>query len=486
MKILLWNCHGLGSAWTVQKLMELVKIYSLGLVFISETKCRSRRYERLKENLNYHGTGVDVVGRSDGLLLLWHKDIEVWHNHIDVTIKSIECLDRWHFTRFYGSSNVTRRKELWNVLWNLTKSNLQDLRFEGDIFIGVIIEKPPTLFVLALIVLVVPTVGLICFLSLSPKKKVFSLQDRLDIISRLCCCYSECMAIDYSIKCVKQCEERICALRGQKLDATAKGEIERLYDSLNALASKEEVMWKQRVKALWLTKGDRNTRFFRAKANERRLSNEIKRIKDRLGMEIVGTEGIRKVIVDYFGAIFSSTRPLEEAMDEVLASVESRVTENMNSQLIRSFTIEEIMQALNQMNPLKSPGPDGMSPIFYQKFWDIVGPDACACILEFLNGGDLNSLLNFTQIVLFPKCPNPTDMSNFHPISLCNVIYKLTSKVLANRPKPFLDSIIPASQTAFVPGRIITDNLIIIYRTKIWEKRDMCLLSWISVKPLIG
>lgn len=77
----------------------------------------------------------------------------------------------------------------------------------------------------------------------------------------------------------------------------------------------------------------------------------------------------------------------------------------------------------------------------------------------------MNKEVNFTYIVFIPKTKNPTYVTNFHPISLCNVLYKFTSKFLANRLKEVLPHIISPNQSAFISGRLITDIILAAYET---------------------
>ena len=145
--------------------------------------------------------------------------------------------------------------------------------------------------------------------------------------------------------------------------------------------------------------------------------------------------------------------------------MEHRITPNMYQILSNDFTADEIKVVLFQMGPTKAPGLDGMNALFYQKFWHVVGDNIVSTVLDYLNSSVMHPNINHTNIVLIPKVKNPEKMVDFRPISLCNVSYKIISKVLANRLKQVLPTIISPTQSAFVPGRLITDNILVAYET---------------------
>jgi len=106
-----------------------------------------------------------------------------------------------------------------------------------------------------------------------------------------------------------------------------------------------------------------------------------------------------------------------------------------------------------------------MPPIFYQKIWSLSGECVTQAVLNFLNLGITPPDFNDTHIVLIPKVKNPRKITDYRPISLCNVIYKLASKTVANRLKTVLSSIVSENQSAFTKGRFIIDNILIAYET---------------------
>ena len=152
-------------------------------------------------------------------------------------------------------------------------------------------------------------------------------------------------------------------------------------------------------------------------------------------------------------------------LDRVLEGVKRVVTADMNAKLVRPYSMEEADIAIKQMAPLKAPRPDGMPPLFYQSFWQHIGLEVTEAMLSCLNSNTLLKSINHTFITLIPKVSNPKNVSEFRPISLCNVIYKIISKVIANHLKPFLNSIVSEAQSAFIADRLITDNILIAFES---------------------
>jgi hypothetical protein len=150
-------------------------------------------------------------------------------------------------------------------------------------------------------------------------------------------------------------------------------------------------------------------------------------------------------------------------LSKLLEHVQPRVTDYINDSLLSPFTEDEVFEALQNIGDLKAPGPDGMSAIFYRRFWEVVSDHVKNEVLQVLNGGPMLADWNNTTVVLVPKVKNPECMKDLRPISLCNVIYKIVSKVLTSRLKVFLGDIISQNQSAFVPGRLIIDNMLVAY-----------------------
>jgi hypothetical protein len=167
--------------------------------------------------------------------------------------------------------------------------------------------------------------------------------------------------------------------------------------------------------------------------------------------------------VNYFSDLFTAG-PAGDPRS-CLEHLEENVSTSMNMELLKPFSTEEVDSALHQMAPLKAPGPDGFPAGFFQHHWAVMGKEVGRFIIDILNSGSMPSHLNMTHIALIPKVKSPTCVTEFRPISLCNVVYKLISKVLANRLKKVVPHIISPSQSAFIPGRLITDNILAAYET---------------------
>jgi hypothetical protein len=111
----------------------------------------------------------------------------------------------------------------------------------------------------------------------------------------------------------------------------------------------------------------------------------------------------------------------------------------------------------------KAPGPDGFTSDFFHNYWSIICKDVWEIIEDSRRSGQVLQALNATFLTLIPKENNSTSPSHFRPIALCNVIYKLLTKIIATRLKPILPFIISPEQSGYVEGRQILDSVILAH-----------------------
>lgn len=223
----------------------------------------------------------------------------------------------------------------------------------------------------------------------------------------------------------------------------------------------EELHWKQRSRERWLKLGDRNSKFFHSSVKANRARINLIKLKDRNGEDHWSDPAKGEVAIDYFNEIFKSSNP--QSFQQWFQGFPAKVSARMNEKLTSEITKEEIRDAIFAVKASSAPGPDGMSGLFFQKYWDIIGDQVVKEIQEVFQSGVMPTDWNFTFLCLIPKIPNPELMSDVRPISLCSVLYKAVSNILVSRLKPLLGDLISTNQSAFVSERLISDNIIMAH-----------------------
>ena len=198
-------------------------------------------------------------------------------------------------------------------------------------------------------------------------------------------------------------------------------------------------------------------------------------LKDEQGVWHTWNNGLQQLIFNYFGDLFKSGG---SDVEPILCNVPRRVTEEQNRYLLNPFEEEEVKTAPFSMHPDKAPGPDGVNLGFFQTYWDIVGEQVTSACLDCLQICRLPLGINDTTLVLISKKEKSTKLPDLRPISLCNIIYKIIAKVLANRLKHVLPSIILVTQSTFILGRLITNNIMIAHEVNHYLKKETAREAW--------
>lgn len=215
-----------------------------------------------------------------------------------------------------------------------------------------------------------------------------------------------------------------------------------------------ERMWKQKSREKWIKEGDRNTKFFHlvAKGRQRKKNLDSLMVDGRM---ITEPKDIQQAVVNHFSAQFDDEDWARPRLDGIPFKA---ISEDMASSLEAPFEELEIKNVVWGCGVSKAPGPDGFNFNFIWKMWSTFKPDVHQFLKDFQFSGKLARGVNSFFIALIPKVLNPISLKEFRPISLVGCLYKILAKLLANRIKSSLVSIISDTQSAFVKGRQILDG----------------------------
>ncbi|KAL0287884.1 UNVERIFIED_CONTAM: hypothetical protein Sradi_7114900 [Sesamum radiatum] len=208
--------------------------------------------------------------------------------------------------------------------------------------------------------------------------------------------------------------------------------------------------------------GDQCSRIFFRKVAMRRASKRVFQINTTDGRTLTSQPEVTDEFIRYYQELLGgNTRDRVIDLRYLRPWARHILTTEEAEALILPITPAEIKQAIFDIDETKAPGPDGYSAGFYKAAWPVIGLEVTQAIQEFFRTGRLLKQVNATLISLIPKVSNPSVVAEFRPISCCNVLYKAITKILVQRMRSTLDTLISPSQNAFVPGRSIGDNILL-------------------------
>ena len=173
-------------------------------------------------------------------------------------------------------------------------------------------------------------------------------------------------------------------------------------------------------------------------------------------------ENIANYIQRGFEDIYSTSQTFSSQLISPSSQWQAVLPNEVRDSLGCEVSVEEIKATLWSMKVFKALSPDGLHARFFQRFWLIVGDSVVKEIQKIFKEKIVPEVLNRTHIALIPKVQGPELLNNYRPISLCNSVYKIITKVIVARLTPHLDQVVNLLQTTFVPNRRGTNNAIIV------------------------
>ncbi|XP_010430973.1 PREDICTED: uncharacterized protein LOC104715251 [Camelina sativa] len=223
------------------------------------------------------------------------------------------------------------------------------------------------------------------------------------------------------------------------------------------VAGLEETFLKQRSKLHWLHVGDKNNRAFYNAIKERQSLNFINEVIDPSGRCLTTMDDIKAEGVRFFSHLLTHQPPAftglsTETLQDLLPVWCSLSQQDALLLEVSGVEVKQVLFRCHQIN---------LQVEFFKSAWSVLGPDLTKAVQSFFQFGFLPKGVNTTILALIPKTTTSKEMKDYRPISCCNVLYKIISKLLANRLKAILPNFIAPNQSAFIKDRLLMENILL-------------------------
>ncbi|GJT97819.1 RNA-directed DNA polymerase, eukaryota [Tanacetum coccineum] len=241
-------------------------------------------------------------------------------------------------------------------------------------------------------------------------------------------------------------------------------ELSRIINDFKHLEATDRI---QKAKLKWAIEGDENSKFFHGIINKKRSQLSIRGVIND-GQWHTDPEMVKDAFMRHFANRFKQPG---SARLKINVDFPNRLSIDQTEYLDRCISIDEIRCAVWDCGANKSPGPDGYTFDFFRRYWSFIGPDFCSAVEWFFDKGSFPIGSNASFIALIPKVADAKFVADFRPISLIGSVYKVVTKILANRLATVISDLVSDTQTAFVANRQILDGPFILNELLSWCKR---------------